>query len=124
MGHEEDIKIINAFVGRDCERTLACNSIKLRFAEKGQYIWIDPPWFLDNSSGTVMRSDEYPGDAGEFEEWSEGMNPLNYVRLTSFEYRRGSLVLSFNTEHKLIVPPSLAEVTQEDFYHHWYASSE
>jgi len=36
INHDEDIKIINGFVGRDCERTLACNSIKLRFADKGQ----------------------------------------------------------------------------------------
>lgn len=124
MDHDEDIKIINAFVGRDCERTLACNSIKLRFAEKGQYIWIDSPWTLNNSSGTVMRSDDYPGDTGEFEEWSKGLRPLDHARLTSFEYRRGCLTLSFNNEHTLMVPPSLAEVTQEDFYHHWYASSE
>ena len=123
MDHDEDIKIINAFVGRDCERTLACNSIKLRFSEKGQYIWIDPPWILNNLSGAVMRSDEYPGDTSEFEEWSEALSPLDHVRLKSFDYQRGCLVLSFNNEHTLIIPPSLAEVAQEDFYHHWYASA-
>jgi hypothetical protein len=29
--HHDDIQLIKGFVGKTCERTLACNSIKLRF---------------------------------------------------------------------------------------------
>lgn len=122
MDHDEDIIIINGFVGRLCERTLACNSIKLRFAGKKEYIWIDPPWTLHSPSGCVADSSEYPGATPEFEIWCVCLNPLDRVRLTSVEYSKGRLVLGFSNDYQLIVPPSLGEVAEDDFYHHWYAS--
>ncbi|WP_144401624.1 hypothetical protein [Isoalcanivorax pacificus] len=122
MDHDKDVKIINGFVGRLCERTLACNSIKLRFAGKKEYIWIDPPWTLHGLSGCVADSSEYPGVTPEFEVWCACLNPLDRVRLTSVEYSKGCLVLGFSNDYQLIVPPSLGEVAEDDFYHHWYAS--
>ncbi|MEM9245600.1 MAG: hypothetical protein AAGA67_07670, partial [Cyanobacteria bacterium P01_F01_bin.153] len=78
---EEFGHIVDGLLGKEFERTLAINSIKLRFGtstagSKGtHYIWIDPPWDFYGPSGLITDS-AYPGDES-FAEWNCLFNPLN-----------------------------------------------
>lgn len=122
MDHLEDTRIITGLIGKICERTLACSSIKLRFGGKRSYIWIDPPWILAIGSEIVTVSEDYPNKDSEHKKWSSALNLLNRVVFTSFQFKRGTLTLEFSNGCRLCVPPSLGEIDTEDFYHHWYAS--
>lgn len=123
MNHRHDIKRIETFVGKTCERTLACNSLKIRFGEKRPYIWIDPPWALRKGDRQITSSDEYPQSDDEFANWSDTLAPINTAVLSGFE-RRGNdaLLLQFNNGYSLDVPSLQEPIDDEDLYHHWYAS--
>lgn len=121
--HLDDIELIESFIGKVCERTLACNSLKLRFGVKRPYIWIDPPWILKLHSTVVVDSNQYYELVDQFEFWSEKLTPLNQITFSSYQYERGTLNLNFVNGYSLVVPASIAEVTDNDFYHHWYASA-
>ncbi|MDX8404397.1 MAG: hypothetical protein R8K54_08330 [Mariprofundaceae bacterium] len=122
--HKNDIQLIESFVGKECERTLACNSLKLWFGHKKTYIWVDPPWTLYQGNIELTSSDDCPEETDAFKKWSKTLNPLNKIRFTAFEHTDdGNLNLTFNHGLKLFVPFSADEPDEEDFYSHWYASS-
>ncbi|MFM7148664.1 MAG: hypothetical protein ACKO23_02360 [Gemmataceae bacterium] len=64
-GHAELLTALRSLVGKPCERSLATNSLKLRFdgapGEKGRaYIWIDPPWRLSLAGRFITGSADWP----------------------------------------------------------------
>ena len=124
MNHEEDLKIVGGFIGKECERTLACNSLKIRFGEKSPYIWLDPPWELWDNKGLVISSLDYPDVEEEFENYSRYLNPLNRTKLLDFEHTiKNGLALHFQSGFRIFAPTTIEAVDEDDFYHHWYASA-
>ena len=56
---------LRSLVGVSCQRSLATNSLMLRFDfrewEKGRaYVWIDPPWRLSQNGRFVTGSGDWP----------------------------------------------------------------
>jgi hypothetical protein len=117
--------IVDSLVGCSCERTLATNSIKLRFPGEGQrdraYIWIDPPWALVVGEEEVATSARY--DDAHFQEWSALFQPLDSTVLESWraDERRGT-VFTFKTGHKLLVPLVAGPPEGDAWNVHWYAT--
>jgi hypothetical protein len=86
---------LRSLVGVTCERSLAANSLKLRFgcveSDKGNaYIWIDPPWRLTLAGQLVTGSADWPGWDGVenpdvnrplWEAWCALFDPLNRTTL-------------------------------------------
>ncbi len=123
MNFQKDLKIIDSFIGRKCERTLACNSLKIRFGEKTPYIWIEPPWSFEKNQTKVTASIEYPEDENEFTKWSAALDPLNETIFESFKYSvEDGLLLNFINGYSLHAPTTLEAIDEDDFYNHWYAS--
>ncbi|OZG70329.1 hypothetical protein BTA51_26810 [Hahella sp. CCB-MM4] len=127
MNHKEDLELISELIGHTCERTLACNSIKLRFGcevdPRGtSYIWIDAPWELQTETELVTESLDYPAEDEEFKNWSNKLNPLNKTVLVSVIFTKGKdLQLEFEGGYYLYVPYSPNEPDDDDWYEHWYA---
>ena len=122
MNYEKDLEIIEGFVGKECERTLACNTLKIRFGEKNPYIWIDPPWQLFRNEVKITASIDYPEEEEGFRVWSETLNPLNRTVLTKYDYSvKDGLSLYFSNVYRLNAPTTLDVIDAEDFYSHWYA---
>jgi hypothetical protein len=123
MDREEDLNIVEGFIGKVCERTLACNSLKIRFGEKSPYIWLDPPWELWDKEELIASSLGYPESDEEFQSYSSTLNPLNKTKLVNFEHTvKNGLVLHFENGLRLHAPTTLEIIDEDDFYHHWYAS--
>ena len=126
MNHDEDLEKLKNLVCKDCERTLACNSLKMRFGcavdERGTaYIWIDPPWIFVKDNNIITNSDESPYDTYEFQEWCELLNPLNKTQLVSFDYLdNGNFALHFSENYSLLMPYSPNEEDDDEDYEHWY----
>jgi hypothetical protein len=122
---EEFGKIVDKLVGCECERSLATNSIKLRFKTRidprgKQYIWIDPPWQRHGPIGLATSSAEY--DDARFEEWSAYFAPLDRTVLTSWRVTNDrGVVFEFVNGYRSILPPSSGKRRKEDWYSHWYA---
>ena len=116
--------IVNRLVGQECERTLACNSLKLRFNvdrdfRGDQYIWIDPPWDLERGNIHITSSQEYSDD--RFDAWSELLNPLNRTKFISWEQKAsGATIFNFTGDYSLHLPPDY-EQDEDYWYDHWYA---
>jgi hypothetical protein len=122
--HHDDIQLIKSFVAKTCERTLACNSLKLRFGHKKTYIWIDPPWTLCKGDSVITSSDDCPEDTDAFKIWSESLKPLNKTVFAAFEHTtEGDLRLIFDHDFNLRIPFTSNTADDEDFYAHWYASA-
>jgi len=131
MSHSNDIEIIENLVGSFCKRTLAGNSIKIRFGceidEKGtSYIWIDPPWEFQTRDKLLTESYDCPSyeDAEyneKFSEWSNIFNPLNKIVFKGFIYTtEKELELEFDGGYYIYVPYSKVKEGDE-WYEHWYA---
>ncbi len=131
MSHSADIAIIKSLVGNSCERTLACNSIKIRFGcdidEKGtSYIWIDPPWEFQTRDKLLTESIDCPNHEEanydeKFSEWSTIFNPLNKTVLKGVTYTtEKELELEFDGGYYIYVPYSKTK-EDDDWYEHWYA---
>ena len=108
---------LRALLGKSCERSLATNSLKLRFdgapCEKGlAYIWIDPPWRLSLAGRLITASADWPVWDGVqepdvnrplWEAWCMLFDPLN--RTTLVDVAVGSqfadLTLEFETGHRI-----------------------
>jgi hypothetical protein len=105
--------IVDSLVGHRCERTLATNTIKLHFNTEespgdGQYIWIDPPWFLYEGEREVTTSTDY--DDRHFLAWSELFQPLNSTLLEAWqEDDSGGSVFVFRTDTVLSCRTSLSQ---------------
>ena len=132
MNHDNDTQIIKSLIGSFCERTIACNSIKLRFgceiSVKGtSYIWIDPPWeFRLNNKVITNAYDcphfEEPDYKETFELWCSQFSPLNKAILSNAIFSsNGDLTLEFEHGYNLLVPYEEADPDEEEFYEHWYA---
>jgi hypothetical protein len=111
------VKTLRSLLGLTCERSLATNSLKLRFdcaqCDKGRaYIWIDPPWRLTRGGQLVTGSADWPlWDGVEdrevnqplWEAWCALFDPLN--RTTLVDVSVGSppadLRLDFETGHRI-----------------------
>lgn len=127
MSHTEDLEIIEQLIGQECERTLVVNSIKLRFGcdadPRGtSYIWIDAPWELQTENQLVTESIDYPGEDGDFHNWSRKLNPLNKTVLISYTFtEEQELQLEFEGGYYLYMPftPNCSE--DDEWYEHWYA---
>jgi hypothetical protein len=90
---------LRSLIGAACQRSLATNSLMLRFdfreSVKGRaYIWIDPPWRLTHDGRFVTSSDEWPiWDGVEkpeinrppWEGWCAQLDPLNNTTLAEFK---------------------------------------
>lgn len=139
MSHEEDLKAIKHLVGKECERTLAINSLKLRFDcdidERGKsYIWIDPPWLFVKDQEVIASAYDCPLETESFRKWSDHLNPLNKTKLVSFEYfDDGNFVLTFKDNYHLYIPfdpeedeydDSEEDEEYEEDYEHWYIHHE
>ena len=117
--------IVTRLVGRECERTIAINTIKLRFGTESDprgdsYIWVDPPWQLYSGKHLVTSSDEY--DESTFVEWGCLFDPLNNVRFTGYEPGESAVVLSFENGYRIVIPHVGETRNDDDWYAHWYAS--
>ena len=123
-------QIVDQLIGRRFERSLAANSLKLRFGTevgpKGtHYIWIDPPWELHGPDRIIARSSDESATAegDQFHQWSALFDPLNANVLTAWQERKdGSTVFQFKSGHSLVLPESSKERGSEDWYSHWYAT--
>ena len=102
--------IVDSLVGGRCERTLATNTIKLRFNTQQdprgrQYIWIDPPWALFEGDRGVTTSADY--DEGHFAAWIELLQPMDSTLLEAWhEDDSGGSVFVFSHGYRLVVPHS------------------
>jgi len=117
--------IVNRLIGKPCERTLAANSIKIRFGTdkdpRGiQYLWIDPPWRFEFRGQCITASFNYDDDS--FSQWSQLFSPLNRTVFRSWEIKQdGTTVFSFDRGYKLVLPLNETSIEEDDWYHHWYA---
>jgi len=117
--------IVDALVGARCQRSLATNSIILRFeAEQDpsghRYIWIDPPWTLSEGDREIATSSGYT-QAG-FEEWSELFHPLDSTVLQAWrEDGAGGTEFVFSHGYRLVVPRANEPAFEDSWYVHWYA---
>ena len=108
---------LRSLVGVPCERSLATNSLKLRFdcldREKGwAYIWIDPPWRLTLADKLITGSADWPvWDGVEekevnqplWEAWCALFDPLGQTTLidVSVGSQFPDLRLDFETGHRI-----------------------
>ena len=108
---------LRSLLGKSCERSLATNSLKLRFGsesgEKGRfYIWIDPPWRLSLAGRFITGSADWPvWDGVEepeinrplWEAWCTLLDPLNRTTLVGLSVNSplADLTLEFETGHRL-----------------------
>ncbi len=124
MDHDENLKLLKELVGKDCERTLACNSLKIHFGcdfyERGtSYIWIDPPWVFVKTDEIITSSLDYPDEEKQFKTWGSLLNPLNKTQLLSYDYLdEGILKLHFSENYSLLVP----YFPEKEDYEHWYVN--
>jgi hypothetical protein len=128
-------RVLDELVGAPCERSLAANSLKLRFgcerdARGTHYIWIDPPWRLYGLSGLVAASSDHPApDSPEysrewFDRWSALFAPLDRATFTGYEsLADGTLVLRFGSEFRIVLPLDESEPEEASWYGHWYATA-
>lgn len=116
--------IVNAVIGKSFERSLAVNSLKLRFGThpdpKGtHYIWIDPPWEFHAPNGIVTTSDDYTDEG--FAAWSRLFEPINSGVLASWnETADGVVIFRFENGYCIALPDCSG--SRELWYSHWYAS--
>jgi hypothetical protein len=128
-------QILKSFVGQACYRSIACNSIKIRFGEAAKpaqqgYIWIDPPWsFIQHEK---LITDAYSCPHYEevdyklrFWEWCDLFHPLDESVFTGYVFLEDcSLKLFFDNSYQLYVPID-EEVSDNDdlelWYWRWYA---
>jgi hypothetical protein len=122
---EEFGPVVDALVGKSFERTLAANSLKLRFGThagpKGtHYIWIDPPWEFHGPDGLIADSDEYTDE--NFREWSQLFSPLDENFFVGWEALEcGDVVFEFASGHFVVIPMIGDVRLAESWYAHWYA---
>lgn len=108
---------LRSLIGVTCKRSLATNSLKLRFdfnlSEKGRaYIWIDPPWRMTFAGKLVSGSADWPvWDGVEnkevnqplWETWCALFDPLDSTTLTDASVSSGTpdLRLRFASGHQI-----------------------
>ncbi|HVS39062.1 MAG TPA: hypothetical protein VMS17_26120 [Gemmataceae bacterium] len=108
---------LRTLIGKPCERSLATNSLKLRFdgepGEKGRaYIWIDPPWRLTLAGRFITGSGDWPVWDGVaepevnrplWEAWCALLDPLNRTALVGVSVASPlpDLALEFETGHRI-----------------------
>ena len=114
---EGALTLLRSLIGVACERSLATNSLKLRFdclqSDKGRaYVWIDPAWRLTLAGRLVTGRADWPvWDGVEnpevnrplWEAWCARFNPLNRTTLVgvSIDPRLPDLRLDFETGHSI-----------------------
>ena len=108
---------LRSLIGKSCERSLATNSLKLRFdgapGGKGRaYIWIDPPWRLSLDGRFITGSTDWPVWDGVAEPeinrpvwdaWCDLFVPLNRTALVEVAVGAtfADLTLEFETGHRI-----------------------
>lgn len=108
---------LQSLVGKSCERSLATNSLKLRFDGKPgkngrAYIWLDPPWRLSQSGRLITGSADWPvWDGVEepdinrplWEAWCALFDPLNRTTLVgvSVSSPLPDLALEFGSGYRI-----------------------
>jgi hypothetical protein len=106
---------LGSLIGVACERSLATNSLKLRFDcvqsdKRRVYVWMDPPWRLRLGGQLVTGSADWPvWDGVEnpevnrplWEAWCGLLDPLNRTRLVGVSVgpQLPDLRLDFETGH-------------------------
>lgn len=124
---EEYGPLVEKLIGFGFERSLAANSIKLRFRPdldpRGlHHIWIDPPWELRDPKGeTITSSQEYSDDS--FEAYSKLLEPLNVGVLKSwFSKPKWATMFLFDNQYSLFLKHIESE-DEDHWYCHWYAKT-
>ncbi len=118
--------IVDTLIGKVCERSLACNSIKLRFNTQEdprgeQYIWIDPPWDFFCRDQLITSSEEYLYE-NDLDSWFNLFEPLDKSTLVKWYYRPGKDLVLFIFEDNYVI--RLFQMNEDDsdsWYKHWYA---
>lgn len=134
MSHIRDLVLIESLIGSNCQRTLACNSIKIGFNCENQYtnkpyLWIDAPWEFQTDSKLLTASSDYPdheqiGYEHKFKQWSIILNPLNNTVLKRVIYnQKKELQLEFKGNYYIYVPYFPNEPGDATWYEHWYAKN-
>jgi hypothetical protein len=121
---EEFGVIVERLVGHECERTLATNSIKLRFDTERdprglRYIWIEPPWTLYHGDLVITTSDEYTDEA--FSAWNRHLDPLNRTTFVGWEGRDDGTAFRFANEYTVFVPAGYGDREGNVWFERWYA---
>lgn len=128
--------ILRDFVGKTCSHSIACNSIKIRFEERGQlkrkgYIWIDPPWSFMQHGELITDASFCPHYEDidynpRFKEWCNLFHPLNQSVFTGYEFLEdSSLNLFFHDSYQIHIPKYEDYPDDEDlelWYVQWYAN--
>ena len=117
--------IVDSLIVRECERTLATNTIKLLFGTASDprgdsYIWIDPPWMLKAGDIPITSSDDYSDET--FAAWSRRFDPLNRVVLSGWFVSATETTFTFANGYVIIVPDGDGVRDDGDWYAHWYAA--
>jgi hypothetical protein len=119
--------IVEKLIGVGFERSLAANSIKLRFRPdldpRGlHHIWIDPPWELLGPNGEAITSSLEYSDA-YFEEWSKLFEPLNHGVLKSWYSKPDwATMFLFENQYSILLRHTTND-GRDGWYCHWYAKT-
>ena len=121
---EEFGTIVDGLVGHECERTLATNSIKLRFDTEVdprglRYIWIEPRWYLKHGDSVVTSSDDYTNEM--FREWQRHFAPLNRTTFVGWEGRDDGTAFRFSDNYTIFVPAGYDGRDETNWFDSWYA---
>jgi len=121
---EEFGPIVDQLVGHECERSLATNSIKLRFDTDAdprglRYIWIEPPWTLRRGGVLVTTSDDYTDET--FRAWSRHFDVLNRTTLVAWASSDDGTIFQFAHDYSIFVPAAYANREYHAWFDRWYA---
>lgn len=122
---EEFGAVVDALVGRRCARSLATDSIKLRFGVERDprgthYVWIDPPWALYAGDALVTTSEGYDPEA--FAAWSRLLAPLDDDVLAGWTHSDdGAASFAFASGCRIELPPHAERREPDGWYTRWYA---
>ena len=122
MSHDEDTALLKRLQGSSCTGIVACNSLKIIFGDKSNFIWIDPPWVLAEPGQLISSSDEYLSEEPEFSSWCKKLDLANESVFLDYRYSLGVLLLQFSN-NKIIMVPDCIDTDDPEEYENWYVTT-